>query len=1039
MKKVLCLLSFPVCILSCMTSVAGFAKQDGATPRFYPARFGQGVYNNEFQGGAALPVPVSIDNRRGTVELWITLKEDLKPYYGYRTLFSIQNITENNDRSNCISLIVTPKDEFYEESLKFTVVSPQGKRNDLYLKYPDWKKGEHHHIAATWGEKGMQFYFDGKLVASHSYRGGFWHTGSFLSIGRLLNCVTTDSFLLIDEVRISATQKSAEEIAGYSSSSRQPAVEKDTLALCRFNGNLAVESNPAAVRKLAGDGNFYFPFKYDSNSGNVFNTGEDVALNAIFVSALENPGEFDIKAVVRDFNRKELWRGVVKIRPQGGINGAPFQIKLPFRDKVGWYSVSLDLLKNEKKLASRPTSFMVIPKIPQGKYTLAMDASSSVMPWEAMAKCGYRLTRMHHPWKWPMIEYAPGKYDFSDADRAVKKSQETGIKILGILGWVPLWEAQRPDNYNDFIGKRNERNMTSAPYRWRPKDLERYRQFLNMLFTRYSGKVHYYEHYNEPDWHLPGGPGCAFGGTTKQFFDLMKVQYEEMKKCDPRARMLFPGISGTPEADWNFVPDLLKMGALKYFDIVGMHCYAGYGHFQTLVDIFRENGYKGPVWQSERFIDPDAYKMQVWDILKTMGRNYQLYVVHEQTWLFLFGHPQPHAFTISYLYHQVGDKECTGKLEDADVYFFTNGKEQMVAACGQMVKLQTGVKKLIRTDIFGRSETVTTNNGRITLGEEIVYLTPLPGEKFDFSKFTVRGNSSELLKNGSIDTVEGDPGMRVFFISSWEDAKIGRTVADDIVRRDGRYSMRLEAAPGKIHTASQKLLPGANGKKLELSAWVRTRNGEGFMEIRSASTGKSYSRITWKNAPQNGFSYRSIRFTLPENVKDAVAVCGVAPGNGKVWFDRISLREQQLPLAEYWTVFPRGVMPRNTNIVPASLDSTKGGKSQPVSRKFPEDVIDLGTVISNLRLKDQAILFNEFDMPEAVTIRGGASADWWMEIYVNGKQVCNTLRDGNGVQVFNPNVHTFDMPLRKGKNVVCVRVIAGSEGCRLAFGKPAEE
>ena len=129
------------CLLLCGLCSGGLtAKQDGPKPRFYPARYGQGMYNNSFDGGAAFPLPVSINPSRGTVEIWFTMKEDLKPYYGYRTLFSVQNLDAQGERQNCISLVITPKDGYYEESLKFTVVSPQGKRHDIYLKSPAWKK-----------------------------------------------------------------------------------------------------------------------------------------------------------------------------------------------------------------------------------------------------------------------------------------------------------------------------------------------------------------------------------------------------------------------------------------------------------------------------------------------------------------------------------------------------------------------------------------------------------------------------------------------------------------------------------------------------------------------------------------------------------------------------------------------------------------------------------------------------------------------------------------------------------------------------------
>ena len=894
------------CLLLCGLCSGGLtAKQDGPKPRFYPARYGQGMYNNSFDGGAAFPLPVSINPARGTVEIWFTMKEDLKPYYGYRTLFSVQNLDAQGERQNCISLVITPKDGYYEESLKFTVVSPQGKRHDIYLKSPAWKKGEHHHIAGVWGGNGMYFYFDGKLVGSLPYKGGFQPTGSYFSIGRLLNHVTTDSFLIIDELRISDNPKTAAEITAVQNSTVAPAVENGTLVLCHFDGSLEILRNENAVRRLAKQGNFYLPFKSDSGNGNVFVAGEEVSLNAIFVSPHTKPGKFDIVTVVRNMENKEMWRGTVTVAPPGGLSGSPFQVKLPFKDKIGWYSVRMYLRHHgyPYNLAIRETSFMVLPEETPCSYTLAADAITSSMPWEAMAKCGFKVVRMHQPWKWPMIEYAPGKYDFSDSDYAVQKSTETGIKLVATLGWVPRWEAQRPDNYNDFIGKQNERNMTSAPHRWRPKDLERYRKFLNMLYTRHKGKVHYYEHYNEPDWHLPGSAGCGFAGSTAQFFDLMKVQYEEMKKCDPKAIMLFPGISATPSSDGKFAPDLLKMGAMKYFDIVGMHGYGGVPYFLSLVNVFRKHGYKGPIWCSERYISPNAWYRQVPDILNFLSNGVHTYVVHDQTILWTFGHPQPHAFTISYFYRMIGDKKYTGRLKEAEVYFFTNGKKQLVVASGKHRKLQTGCSRVQVTDLLGRSSVVETDKGFIALDEKVQYLTPVEGEKFDFAKFSAVVPGLAPLQNGNFEKVDGDAGMGVLYADLWEfgNDRYGTMRIDNIIRAEGRHSLNLIASKHGATTYRQVLFAPLEKKKWRFTAKIRVDDYKPAhreprriaIMIWSRSLSRMLGMISLAETEFNTREFKEykVEFTAPAGAVLNVLTCQLLSGTGQVWFDDLRLEE----------------------------------------------------------------------------------------------------------------------------------------------------
>ena len=881
------------------------AKQDGPAPRYCSARFGQGMYNNSFNGGAAFPLPVSIDNKRGTIEIWFTMKEDLKPYYGYRTLFSLQNLNDAGERSNCLSLVITPKDAYYEESLKFTVVPEKGELQNIFLKSPAWKKGEHHYVAAVWGELGMHFYFDGKPVGSLPYKGGFAPTGSFYSVGRLLNYVTTDTFLITDELRVSSRPKTADEVTAAWQKTTPPEVEKDTLVLCDFNGSLNIKRNTKAVARLIRNGNFYLPFKYDAGNGNVFVKGEDIALNAIFVSPEKNPGDYDIHAIVRNLEQEILWKGVIPISPGGGLDGSPFQIKLPFKDKVGWYMIHMYLRKRGDKynIAERSTRFMVLPEDKKGPYTFALDASTAHMPWEAMAKSGVRITRMHQPWKWPMIEYAPGKYDFSDSDYAVRKSQETGIKLIATLGWVPVWEAQRPDNYDDFIGKRNERNMTSAPYRWRPKDLNRYRKFLNTLYNRHKGKVHYYEHYNEPDWHLPGSAGCGFGGSTAQFYDLMEVQYTEMKKCDPKAIMLFPGISATPSSDVKFAPDLLKMGAAKYFDIVGMHGYGGMPHFLSLVNVFRKNGYKGPVWCTERFISPDAWYRQIPDILNFINNGIDTYVVHDQTSLWTFGHPQPQAFTIAFFYRMVGDKRFSGRLKEAEVYFFTNGREQMVAAYGKNRRLQTGRSKVIMTDLLGRSKVVDTDKGYVTLKDKVSYLTPVQGETFDFAEFTANDPNLAALQNGNFEKVDGDAGMGVLYPDFWEvgNDRFGISRIDSVIRAEGRYSLNMIASKHGGTTYRQVLFAPLEKKQWRFTAKIRVDDYKPAhreprriaIMIWSRSLSRMLGMISLAETEFNTREFKEykVEFTAPAGAVLNVLTCQLLSGTGQVWFDDLRLEE----------------------------------------------------------------------------------------------------------------------------------------------------
>lgn len=69
------------------------------------------------------------------------------------------------------------------------------------------------------------------------------------------------------------------------------------------------------------------------------------------------------------------------------------------------------------------------------------------------------------------------------------------------------------------------------------------------------------------------------------------------------------------------------------------------------------------------------------------------------------------------------------------------------------------------------------------------------------------------------------------------------------------------------------------------------------------------------------------------------------------------------------------------------------------------------------------------------TVKMGASADWWMTWTVNGKQVYTTLPQGNG-SAGSPTGHVFDIPLKKGRNIIAVKVLAGSQGWVIQIADP---
>ena len=76
------------------------------------------------------------------------------------------------------------------------------------------------------------------------------------------------------------------------------------------------------------------------------------------------------------------------------------------------------------------------------------------------------------------------------------------------------------------------------------------------------------------------------------------------------------------------------------------------------------------------------------------------------------------------------------------------------------------------------------------------------------------------------------------------------------------------------------------------------------------------------------------------------------------------------------------------------------------------------------------------DADQQVTL--GLGADWYLQVWLNGEPVFDTLKDGNGVSPTAINNHLVNVRLSAGQNVLAVRLINGIRGAILAMAGPEE-
>lgn len=125
------------------------------------------------------------------------------------------------------------------------------------------------------------------------------------------------------------------------------------------------------------------------------------------------------------------------------------------------------------------------------------------------------------------------------------------------------------------------------------------------------------------------------------------------------------------------------------------------------------------------------------------------------------------------------------------------------------------------------------------------------------------------------------------------------------------------------------------------------------------------------------------------------------------------------------TVPARAELPERT-IKPATL------------KVGPGDTKDLLGLFERQRSGNMAYLFLEIESPQDQEATFGIGGDWWVEVWMNGEPVFDTLEDGNENFPVTMLDHRFRAPLEEGTNLLAIRFITGRATSLFAIGGPAQ-
>lgn len=210
-------------------------------------------------------------------------------------------------------------------------------------------------------------------------------------------------------------------------------------------------------------------------------------------------------------------------------------------------------------------------------------------PWPAVKFGTWRLWDAYV--QWPLLEPVKGQWDFSKLDQYVAMAEQHDVEILLPLGLSPRWASARPDENSAYmLGNSAE-----------PRDMEDWRNYVRVVATRYKGKVHHYELWNEVN--LP----MFYTGSPEKLVALAREMSAILKEVDPTNVFVSPSITGDSNNAREWFSKYLALGGGNYADIIGYHFYVPTQQpeviprfVQEIKAIKAKYGYaKLPLWNTE--------------------------------------------------------------------------------------------------------------------------------------------------------------------------------------------------------------------------------------------------------------------------------------------------------------------------------------------------------------------------------------------------------------------------------------------------------
>jgi hypothetical protein len=228
------------------------------------------------------------------------------------------------------------------------------------------------------------------------------------------------------------------------------------------------------------------------------------------------------------------------------------------------------------------------------------------------AQAGVQWERLIFPWS---LIQKTGPNAWNDgyfSDQQISQEIGRGIQVVGLATYTPQWATSTPQK----AGTTNVPANLYLPFD-DPKNY--WGQFMYKLASRYAGQINTWVVWNEPDLY-DNKILYTWDGTISDMYQLVKVAYLAVKKANPNAKIVLPGLTYWLDKE-NSRPlylarfmeaashDPTAAANNDYFDVVDVHQYTNPLNIYNAIRLYQramdQYGVSKPIWVGESNVVPD--------------------------------------------------------------------------------------------------------------------------------------------------------------------------------------------------------------------------------------------------------------------------------------------------------------------------------------------------------------------------------------------------------------------------------------------------